>query len=144
MYVYADHAATTEMSEVAKNSMIQALKDQWGNPSSLHSGGQHAKEALEAARAQIAGLLGAQSSEIYFTSGGSEADNSGHTDRRSPGRAQGQKAYHHLGVRASRRSCTRWSAWKRKAMKSPGCRCMKTAWCAPRRWPPPFARTPRW
>ena len=75
MYVYADHAATTEMSEVAKNSMIQALKDQWGNPSSLHSGGQHAKEALEAARAQIAGLLGAQSSEIYFTSGGSEADN---------------------------------------------------------------------
>ena len=58
MYVYADHAATTEMSEVAKNSMIQALKDQWGNPSSLHSGGQHAKEALEAARAQIAGLLG--------------------------------------------------------------------------------------
>ena len=40
MYVYADHAATTEMSEVAKNSMIQALKDQWGNPSSLHSGGQ--------------------------------------------------------------------------------------------------------
>ena len=75
MYVYADHAATTEMSEVAKNSMIQALKDEWGNPSSLHSGGQRAKEALEAARAQIAGLLGAQSSEIYFTSGGSEADN---------------------------------------------------------------------
>ena len=42
MYVYADHAATTKMSEVAKNSMLQALKDLWGFPSILHSGGQHA------------------------------------------------------------------------------------------------------
>lgn len=75
MHVYADHAATTPLSEAAKERMIEALNGQWGNPSSLHSGGQRAKEALEAARAQIAGLLGAQSSEIYFTSGGSEADN---------------------------------------------------------------------
>ena len=75
MYVYADHAATTPMSQTAKDTMIQALSDQWGNPSSLHSDGQRAKEALESARAQMARLLGAQSSEIYFTSGGSEADN---------------------------------------------------------------------
>ena len=100
MYVYADHAATTPMSQTAKDTMIQALSDQWGNPSSLHSDGQRAKEALESARAQMARLLGAQSSEIYFTTGGSEADNQAILTARSPGRAQGEKAHRHLGLRA--------------------------------------------
>lgn len=76
MYVYADNAATTKMSRAAQMTMIDAMERVWGNPSSLHTTGQEAKEALEGARETIAALLGADSArEIYFTSGGSEADN---------------------------------------------------------------------
>ncbi len=75
MFVYADNAATTPMSETAQNAMIEAMKNAWGNPSSLHTAGQEAKVVLEEARAKIAALLGAEPREIYFTSGGSEADN---------------------------------------------------------------------
>ena len=75
MYVYADNAATTAMSQVAVDAMAPYLTKIYGNPSSLHSMGQEAKEALEAARDTVAHCLGAQSREITFTSGGSEADN---------------------------------------------------------------------
>jgi cysteine desulfurase len=75
MLVYADNAATTPMSETAKKVMTDAMEQIWGNPSSLHTVGQKAKEALEGARATVARLLGASEREIYFTSGGSEADN---------------------------------------------------------------------
>ena len=75
MLVYADNAATTPMSEAAKKAMVDAMDMVYGNPSSLHTVGQEAKSALEDARATVAHLLGAQPKEIYFTSGGSEADN---------------------------------------------------------------------
>ena len=75
MYVYADNAATTQMSQVAIQAMLPYLDKVYGNPSSLHSVGQEAKEALEAARETVAKCLGCQPREIYFTSGGSEADN---------------------------------------------------------------------
>ena len=76
MFVYADNAATTKMSAAAQKTMIEAMERVWGNPSSLHTTGQEAKEALEGAREAIAAMLGADSArEIYFTSGGSEADN---------------------------------------------------------------------
>ena len=75
MYVYADNAATTAMSTVAIEAMTPYLNKVYGNPSSLHSIGQEAKEALEAARETVAQCLGCQAREITFTSGGSEADN---------------------------------------------------------------------
>ena len=75
MRVYADNAATTKMSPVAINAMIPYLESVYGNPSSLHSLGQEAKEALENARERIAKCLGCEPREIIFTSGGSEADN---------------------------------------------------------------------
>ncbi|MBR5870527.1 MAG: IscS subfamily cysteine desulfurase [Clostridia bacterium] len=76
MFVYADNAATTKISAAAQKTMIEAMERVWGNPSSLHTTGQEAKEALEGAREAIAAMLGADSArEIYFTSGGSEADN---------------------------------------------------------------------
>ncbi len=73
--VYVDNAATTAMSDCAIAAMTPYFKGIYGNPSSLHTPGQLAKEALENARAQMAELLGAEPREIYFTSGGSEADN---------------------------------------------------------------------
>lgn len=73
--IYADNSATTRMSKTALDAMLPYLTDGYGNPSSLHSVGQRAAEALASARAQIAGLLNCQPNEIYFTSGGSEADN---------------------------------------------------------------------
>ena len=75
MYVYADNAATTAMSQVAIDAMLPYFNKVYGNPSSLHSVGQEAKEALDAARETVAKCLGCEPREIYFTSGGSEADN---------------------------------------------------------------------
>ena len=75
MYVYADNAATTKLSDVALQAMLPYFSNIYGNPSSLHSVGQEAKEHLEDARARMAKCLGCEAREIYFTSGGSEADN---------------------------------------------------------------------
>ncbi len=75
MHVYADNAATTAMSQVAIDAMLPYFNKIYGNPSSLHSVGQEAKEALDAARETVASCLGCSPREIIFTSGGSEADN---------------------------------------------------------------------
>ena len=75
MRVYADNAATTQMSQVAIDAMMPYFRGVYGNPSSLHSLGQEAKEALDAARQTVADCLGCEPREIIFTSGGSEADN---------------------------------------------------------------------
>ena len=75
MMIYADHAATTRMSAAAIAAMLPYLDNIYGNPSSLHSAGQQAAEALEDARARIAARLGCNPREITFTGGGSEADN---------------------------------------------------------------------
>ncbi|MEE3491684.1 cysteine desulfurase family protein [Ruminococcus sp.] len=75
MQIYADNAATTKMSPAAIESMIQTMQNTYGNPSSLYTIGQVAKEELEAARAAIAAIINAEPREIIFTSGGSEADN---------------------------------------------------------------------
>ncbi len=75
MQVYADNAATTKMSAAAIEAMLPYMDKVYGNPSSLHSVGQEAKEALEDARERVAKCLGCEAREVYFTSGGSEADN---------------------------------------------------------------------
>ena len=75
MYVYADNAATTPVHAKAAEAMLACLKEEYGNPSSLHTVGQRAKELLDQARADMAACLGAEAREIYFTGGGSEADN---------------------------------------------------------------------
>lgn len=75
MNIYADNAATTKMRREAINAMIPYMDEIYGNPSSLHSVGQQAAEALWNARETIASCLGASPKEIYFTSGGSESDN---------------------------------------------------------------------
>ena len=75
MFVYADNAATTSVSKTALDAMMPYLTTLYGNPSSLYSFAQKAKEALEDARKTVADIIGAEPKEIYFTSGGSEADN---------------------------------------------------------------------
>lgn len=75
MNIYADNAATTKMSEHAINTMLFHMKEVYGNPSSLYGVGQKAKETLEDARRRASAVLNCEPREIYFTSGGSEADN---------------------------------------------------------------------
>lgn len=75
MQIYADNAATTKMSEAAIEAMTDCMRNWYGNPSSLYTIGQRAKEKLEEAREEIAALINAEPREIIFTSGGSEADN---------------------------------------------------------------------
>lgn len=75
MKIYADNAATTRPSKTAISVMTKALEEVYGNPSSLYSTGQAAREALEQARADVAAVINAEPREILFTSGGSEADN---------------------------------------------------------------------
>ena len=75
MFIYLDNAATTRVSDAALDAMLPYFRQQCGNPSSLYAFGQEAKEALERARATVAGVLNCEPREIIFTSGGSEADN---------------------------------------------------------------------
>ena len=75
MSIYADHAATTAMSEAAIEAMTRCMREEYGNPSSLYRIGQRAREVLEQAREDVASVVNAEAREIYFTSGGSEADN---------------------------------------------------------------------
>ena len=75
MQIYADNAATTKMSEAAIETMTDCARNFYGNPSSLYTIGQKAKEKLEIAREEIAAVINASPREIIFTSGGSEADN---------------------------------------------------------------------
>ena len=74
-FVYADNAATTPVSQTVLNAMLPYYTEKYGNPSSLYAVGREAKKALEEARENVANHLGALPNEIFFTSGGSEADN---------------------------------------------------------------------
>lgn len=89
--IYVDNAATTAMSDTAIVAMARYYKEVYGNPSSLHTVGQIAKEALVRARAEIAACIGAKPNEIYFTSGGSEADNQAIRSAAYGGLAKGKK-----------------------------------------------------
>ena len=89
--IYADNAATTKMSRRAIEAMMPYMADNFANPSSLHSAGQRAKEALEAAREAVAACIGANPKEIYFTSGGSEADNQALLSAAAIGTKKGKK-----------------------------------------------------
>ena len=89
--IYADNAATTKMSDAAIQTMTALMQETWGNPSSLYTHGQRAKEALEDARERIAAVIGAEPREIYFTSGGSEADNQALRTAAEIGRRNGKK-----------------------------------------------------
>ena len=89
--IYADNAATTKMSPVALAAMLPALEDNYGNPSSLHSVGQHAAELLQSARDAMARCLNCKPREILFTSCGSEADNQALLSAAELGRLKGKK-----------------------------------------------------
>ena len=88
--IYADHAATTKMSETAKLAMLSAIEENWYNPSSLYTPGQQASGVLMDARVRISRCLGCLPKEIYFTSGGSEADNQAILSATAIGKRQGK------------------------------------------------------
>ena len=90
MQIYADNAATTKMSEAAIKAMTDGVLNWYGNPSSLYTIGQKAKEKLEEAREEIAAVINASPREIIFTSGGSEADNQALLTAAINGKKQGK------------------------------------------------------
>ena len=91
MQIYADNAATTKMSRTAIDAMLPYMETYFGNPSSLHTVGQQAAEALQKARQTVAECLGCQAREITFTSGGSEADNQAIISAARIGQRKGKK-----------------------------------------------------
>ena len=91
MFVYADNAATTCVSRAALDAMLPYLLEDYGNPSSLYAFGQKAQEALQEARETVAKCINAQPREIYFTSGGSEADNQAIVSAARAGARRGKK-----------------------------------------------------
>lgn len=107
--IYVDNAATTKMRKSAVAAMMPFFGEDYGNPSSLHSIGQSAANTLDKARCDIAECLGAKSGEIYFTSGGSEADNQAILTGAEYGLANGkkhiisQKTEHHAVLNALKR-----------------------------------------
>lgn len=115
--IYADNAATTQMSRAAIDAMLPYLETIYGNPSSLHSVGQQAAGALLSARDRIAKCLNASPREIYFTSGGSEADNQAILSAARLGERKGKK---HIISTASSTTpcCTRSKSSKKRASPS--------------------------
>lgn len=107
--IYADNAATTKMGKAAINAMLPYLEECYGNPSSLHTVGQLAQEALVKAREGVAKAIGAEPREIFFTSGGSEADNQALLTGAERGALKGkkhiisQKTEHHAVLHALRK-----------------------------------------
>ena len=91
MQIYADNAATTKMSRTAIDAMLRCMEQDYGNPSSLYTIGQQAKEILEQARADVAAVINAEPREILFTSGGSEADNQAIRSAAELGKKAGKK-----------------------------------------------------
>ena len=91
MQIYADNAATTKMSRTAIDAMLRCMEADYGNPSSLYTIGQQAKEILEQARADVAAVINAEPREILFTSGGSEADNQAIRSAAALGQKTGKK-----------------------------------------------------
>ncbi len=91
MQIYVDNAATTKMDRAAIDAMLPYFDTVYGNPSSLHSAGQQASEALQSAREQIAACLGCTPREITFTSGGSEADNQALISAAAIGKRKGKR-----------------------------------------------------
>ena len=91
MFVYADNAATTSVSKTALDAMLPYLTENYGNPSSLYGFAQKATEAVAQARATVAACLNAEPREIYFTSGGSEADNQAIISAAKAGARKGKK-----------------------------------------------------
>ena len=91
MQIYADNAATTRMSRTAIDAMLPCMEREFGNPSSLYTIGQQAKEILEQARADVAAVINAEPREILFTSGGSEADNQAIRSAAELGKKTGKK-----------------------------------------------------
>ncbi len=106
MKIYADNAAATKMSRAAIDAMLPYMDEIYGNPSSLHSFGQAAAEALMTARETIAGILGCSAGELTFTSGGSESDNQAILTAAALGERKGKKHIvstafeHHAVLRA--------------------------------------------
>ena len=91
MRIYADNAATTKMSRAAIDAMMHCMEEEFGNPSSLYSIGQQAKEVLEQAREDVAAVIHADPKEVLFTSGGSEADNQAIRSAAEIGKKEGKR-----------------------------------------------------
>lgn len=114
-FIYADNAATTKMSDVAVRAMLPYLQEIYANASSVHLLGQRSAAALFSARQQVAQVLNCAPKEVFFTSGGSEADNQALISAAALGKKQGKchivsTAMEHHAI------CTRLKRWKHKAL----------------------------
>ena len=89
--IYADNAATTKLSKAALSAMLPYLREEYGNPSGLYAFAQRQKEVLERCRGEIAKILNCEAREIYFASGGSEADNQALLSLAAAGEKKGKK-----------------------------------------------------
>ena len=110
-FVYADNAATTPLSSAALEAMMPYLTEQYGNPSGIYGVGRKAKQAMEQARADIAQALGAKAEEVYFTGGGTEADN---WALKSVCEARGRKGKHIVASPLEHHAITHTLDWLKK------------------------------
>ena len=110
--VYLDNAASTPLLPEVKEAMMPYLGEVFGNPSSLHDWGDGAREAIEIARAQVAGLIGADPEDIIFTSGGTESNNFAVKGialaQQSKGKHVVVSAIEHFSVLHSARTLEKW------------------------------------
>ena len=143
MKVYADNAATTRVHPEVIREMLPYFDTVYGNPSSLHSAGQEAKEALESARSRIAAHLGCTPREVYFTSGGTEADNMAIRSAAYMAAARTKSTSFPLPL-STTLCCTPCRSWKRKALKSLIWMCPRVTMFPHSRLRTPSVRIPAW
>ena len=127
MFVYADNAATTCVSKTAREAMMPYLTERYGNPSSLYAFAQIVTEDLANARATVAQCINAEPREIYFTSGGSEADNQAilsAAEARRAARARSTSSPPRLSITPC---CTPSRSLKKRALRSRCWTSMRTA-----------------
>ena len=137
--IYLDNSATTKPNAACVQAMTRLLCDTWGNPSSVHELGIAAERELKNARKEVAASLGAEPDRVFFTSGGTEADNWAiFSDLRAPEKAR--QSHRHHCRRASRRAAPHAKRSKRRASRSHICSRMKQASSLPTRSKLPFAR----
>lgn len=144
MYVYADNAATTALSQTALEAMMPCFQEEYANPSSLHTPGQRAAEKLAQAREIFARHLHADPREIVFTSGGSEADTQALRSAAALGARAGEAAHHFHPFLSTTRCSIPWRPWRKRGLPLPCWTFRRTEWSQPRQCGRPSGRIRAW
>jgi glutamate/tyrosine decarboxylase-like PLP-dependent enzyme len=139
---YLDNNATTMPAPQIVEAMVACLREGYGNPSSVHRFGQHARQMLEEARGQVAQLVGCSEAELLFTGGGTESINTAIRGLLAARAHPGRRSSSAPSSTRPPASCAR--RWRRRGSRSSRSKSTRTAVSTSTNWPPACPTTSRW